>query len=139
MLPPKSARRAVPTVARPGLDVASAQDPTASTPAGKACLAMGKRMGLDMSGLGNPLVRASCDVFANLLGAIDGKVEATMSTAALEKGFDTLGGRIPSASTFGIRWLPGHHDAVTGYRDLRYDDECGCFTYVGQTKRLTRQ
>jgi hypothetical protein len=123
----------------PGLDVATAQDPTAGTPAGKACLAMGKKMGLDESGLGNPLVRASCDVFNNLLGAIAGKVERTTSTSALEAGFDALGGSIPSASTFGTRWLTGHHDAVAGYRDLAYDDGCSCFTYVGRTKTLTRQ
>ena len=122
----------------PGLDVASAQDPTANTPAGKACLAMGRKMGLDESGLGNPLVRASCDVFNNLIGAIAGDVARTTSTAELEKGFDALGGRIPSASTFGIHWVPGHHDAVAGYRDLAYDDDCSCFTYVGQTKLLNR-
>ena len=122
----------------PGLDVATAQDPTAGTPPAKACLAMGKRMGLDESGLGNPLVRASCDVFNNLLGAIAGKVSATTSTAALEAGFDALGGRIPSASTFGIRWLPGHHDAVAGYRNLVYDGGCKCFAYVGRTQQLKR-
>ena len=122
----------------PGLDVASAQDPTATTPAGKECLAMGRKMGLDESGLGNPLVRASCDVFNNLLGAIAGKVERTTSTAALEAGFDALGGAIPSASTFGIHWLAGHHDAVAGYRDLAYDTGCRCFVYGTQTKSLHR-
>jgi hypothetical protein len=122
----------------PGLDVASAQDPTAQTPAAKACLAQGKAMGLDESGLGNPLVRASCDVFNTLLGAVAGNVDATTSTAVLERGFDALAGKVVSAGGFGIHWVPGHHDAVSGYRDLRYDDGCGCFTYVGQTKQLAR-
>jgi hypothetical protein len=118
----------------PGLDVATAQDPTANTPAAKKCLTLAKSMGLDQSGLGNPLIRATCDTFDSLLAAVDGNPGATRSTEVLERGFDRIGSSIPPASTFGIRWAPGHHDAANGYRNLAYDVGCGCFLYAGATR-----
>jgi len=122
----------------PGLDVATAQDPTASTPAAKACLALAKSMGLDTTGLGNPLVRTTCDTVNSLLRAIGGNVEATRSTSVLEAGFDAIGTSIAPASTFGIRWAPGHHDGANGYRNLVFEDDCSCFTYTGPTRSLQR-
>lgn len=120
----------------PGLDVASNQDPTAGTAAGKACLAMGKSMGLDESGLGNALVRTSCDVFFTLQKAMASAVAATTSTAALEQAIDAIGSSYAPASTFAIRWNPAHHDAAAGYRNLAYNTGCSCFTYVGATQRI---
>jgi hypothetical protein len=118
----------------PGLDVATAQDPTANTPAAKKCLTLARSMGLDSSGLGNPLIRATCDTIDSLLLAIGGDPDATRSTAVLERGFDRIGTSLSPASTFGIRWAPGHHDAANGYRNLAYDVGCGCFSYVGATR-----
>jgi ABC-type branched-subunit amino acid transport system substrate-binding protein len=120
----------------PGLDVASAQDPTAQTPTAKACLQKGKRMGLDESGLANPLIRATCDTVTSLLRAIAGDVQRTRSTSLLEQGFDALATRISPASTFGIRWARGHHDGANGYRQLVFSDDCGCFRYVGPTRLI---
>jgi hypothetical protein len=123
----------------PGLDVGTQQDPTARTPTAKACLAMGKRLGLDESGLGNPLIRTTCDVFTTLLAAIGKDPATTRSTALLERGFDAIGTSIPAASTFGMRWVPGHHDAAAAYRDLRFDSGCGssgCFAYGSVTKKI---
>lgn len=120
----------------PGLDVATAQDPTAQTPAAKACLALGKRMGLDESGLGNALVRASCDVFFNLQTAMRADAAATTSTAALEQAIDGIGSGYAPASTFAMRWTISHHDAANGYRSLAYDSGCSCFRYVGATRLI---
>lgn len=120
----------------PGLDVATDQDPTAHTAAGRACLALGKSMGLDESGLGNALVRASCDVFFNLQRAMGANAAATTSTAALEQAIDAIGSSYSPASTFAMRWTPGHHDAAAGYRSLAYDSGCSCFTYVGTTQAI---
>jgi len=122
----------------PGLDVATGQDPTATTPQAKKCLALGKSMGLDESGLGNPLIRTMCDVMAVLLGAIDGNPAVTRDTALFEKGVDALGASIAPASTFAMRWTPGHHDAVDGFRRLTFDQGCGCFAYTGSTRRIPR-
>lgn len=118
----------------PGLDVATAQDPTADTPAGKACLALGNSLGLDESGLGNGLVRAACDVFMTLQRATNTNPAATTSTAALEQAIDSIGSSFAAASTFAIRWIPGHHDAAAGYRNLTYDTGCSCFQYTGATQ-----
>jgi len=120
----------------PGLDVAAGQDPTARTAAAKSCLALGRSMNLDESGLGNALVRTSCDVFFNLQRAMRA-TGATTSTAALEQAIDAIGSSYAPASTFAIHWSPGHHDAAAGYRNLTYNDSCSCFTYVGATKTLS--
>ena len=117
----------------PGLDVAAAQDPTAQTPAAKSCLALGKKMGLDESGLGNALVRTSCDVFLTLQRAM-AAAGATTSTAAFEQAVDAIGSGFAPASTFAIRWVSTHHDAAAGYRDLAYSTGCSCFVYSGGTQ-----
>ena len=121
----------------PGLDVAAAQDPTAQTPAGKACLALGKRMGLDESGLGNALIRTSCDVFFTLQRVMSAN-GATTSTAAFEQAINAIGSSYTPASTFAIRWTAGHHDAAAGYRSLAYQTGCSCFAYVGGTKVIAQ-
>jgi hypothetical protein len=37
----------------------------------------------------------------------------------------------PPADAFAIRMQPGRADGVAAYRDLRFDEACGCFQYVG--------
>jgi hypothetical protein len=121
---------------QPGLDVAGAQDPTASTPAAKACLDFWSSLGQsDRSGLNSALKRASCDIFFTLLRAV--KVpDATTSTAALESGYDAIGGSYQPAATFATKFVSGSHDASNGYRRLVYQVDCSCFTYVGKTKPI---
>jgi hypothetical protein len=122
---------------QPGLDVASGQDPTATTPAAKACLAYWDSVGFtDHSALNNPLQRAICDVTYTLVRAVNGDVSLTRDIAALEAGYDRLGGTYAPAGTFVIRFRPGSHDAVGGFRRLTYQGGCSCFTYVGATQRL---
>jgi hypothetical protein len=122
---------------QPGLDVASAQDPTASTPAGKACLAFWDSVGqTDHSALNNPLQRASCDIFYTLIRAVAANPQTTSSTAALEDGYDAVGGSYSPAGTFSIRFRAGSHDAAGGYRRLIYENGCKCFSYVGPTRPL---
>jgi hypothetical protein len=122
---------------QPGLDVASTQDPTATTPAAKACLAFWDSVGqTDHSALNNPLQRATCDIFYTLLRAVAANPQATTSTAALEDGYDAIGGTYSPAGTFSIRFRAGSHDAVGGYRRLVYQGDCSCFTYVGSTRPL---
>jgi hypothetical protein len=121
---------------QPGLDVAGAQDPTASTPAAKACLAFWSSIGQsDQSGLNSALKRASCDIFYTLLRAVR-VADATTSTAALEAGYDAIGGSYTPAATFATKFVAGSHDASNGYRRLVYQADCSCFTYVGQTKPI---
>lgn len=122
---------------QPGLDVASGQDPTATTPQAKACLAFWDSVGqTDHSALNNPLQRASCDIFYTLLRAVAANPDATNSTASLEAGYDAIGGSYSPAGTFAIRFRPGSHDAVSGYRRLAYQTDCSCFVYVGGTRVL---
>ena len=122
---------------QPGLDVASSQDPTAKTPAARACLAFWDSVGqTDHSALNNPLQRASCDIFSTLLRAVAAERDATTSTAALERGYDSVAGSYLPAGTFTIRFRPGSHDAASGYRKLEYQSGCSCFVYIGSTRTL---
>jgi hypothetical protein len=122
---------------QPGLDVASNQDPTATTPAAKACLAFWDSVGqTDHSALNSPLQRATCDIFTTLLRAAAAHPQATTSTAALEAAYDSIGGTYAPAATFAIRFRAGSHDAASGYRRLAYQGDCSCFTYVGSTRPL---
>ena len=122
---------------QPGLDVAGSQDPTATTPAGKACLKFWDSVGqTDHSALNNPLQRATCDIFYTLLRAVAANPDATTSTAALEAGYDAVAGSYAPAGTFTIRFRPGSHDAASGYRRLVYETTCKCFSYVGPTRPL---
>jgi len=120
----------------PGLDVAPAQDPTAQTPAAKSCLALGQKMGLDESGLGNALVRTTCDVVFTLQRAM-AAAGATTNTASFEQAIDAIGAGFAPASTFGIDWVGGHHDAAAGYRNLAYNAGCSCFVYTGSTQVIS--
>jgi hypothetical protein len=122
---------------QPGLDVAESQDPTATTPAAKKCLAFWDSVGqTNHSGLNNPLQRASCDIFYTLLQAVASDPRTTSSVAALEAGYDAIGGSHVPAATFSIRFRPGSHDAVAGYRRLSYREDCSCFSYDGPTRSL---
>ena len=94
-------------------------------------------MGLDESGLGNGLVRASCDVFFNLQRAMGSNAAATTSTAALEQAIEAIGSSYAPASTFALHWRTGHHDAAGGYRSLTFDSGCTCFKYVGPTQLIS--
>lgn len=122
---------------QPGLDVASSQDPTATTPAGKACLKFLDSVGkTDHSVLNNPLQRATYDIFYTLLRAVAANSHATTSTAALEAGYDAVGGSYSPAGTFTIRFRAGSHDPASGYRRLVDETGCKCFSYVGPTRPL---
>jgi hypothetical protein len=122
---------------QPGLDVAGSQDPTASTPTARKCLAFWDSVGqTDHSALNSPLQRATCDVTWTLLRAVATSSRTTTSTAALEAGYDQVGAGYPPAATFTIRFRRGSHDAVAGYRRLAYQGGCSCFVYVGTTRPL---
>lgn len=121
----------------PGLDVAAAQDPTATTPAGKACLAFFQSIGeTDQSGLNNALLRSACDIFEPLMHVMATTPDATTSTAALETGFNAIGDNYSPASTFATLFVAGRHDEADGYRQLAYTTSCRCFTYVGPTRLI---
>jgi hypothetical protein len=122
---------------QPGLDVGSAQDPTATTPVAKACLAFWDSLGQsDSSGLNNPLKRAMCDGFTTLRRAVAHSADTLTSTAALEAGYDALGSSYAPASTFAMRFASGGHDAANGYRRFLYRNDCSCFVYTGVTRKL---
>ncbi len=37
----------------------------------------------------------------------------------------------PPADAFAVRMVPGRADGVAAYRDLRFEDGCSCFQYIG--------
>ena len=121
----------------PGLDVQSSDDPTASTPAAKACMKFWNTLGQsDNSGLNSPLKRAMCDGFNTLLRAVAFNTHTLTSTVALEAGYDAIGTTYNPAATFLMRVAPGGHDMANGYRRLAYQSGCSCFMYSGSTLRL---
>lgn len=122
---------------QPGLDVSGAQDPTASTPAGKTCLKFWAKLGeTDNSGLNSALKRAMCDGFNTLLRAVAFNSHTLTSTVALEAGYNAIGTGYNPAATFLMRFAPGGHDAANGYRRLAYQSGCSCYVYTGSTLRL---
>ena len=122
---------------QPGLDVASGQDPTASTPAAKACLKFWSSLGQsDNSGLNSALKRAMCDGFNTLLRAVAFNSHTLTSTVALEAGYNAIANGYAPAATFLMRFAPGGHDAANGYRRLAYQTGCSCYVYSGPTLRL---
>lgn len=119
----------------PGLDVAAAQDPTATTSVAKACLKFWDSLGqADNSGLNSPLKRAMCDGFHTLLEAVAFNAHTLTSTVALEAGFNAIGTSYSPAGTFLMRIAPGGHDEANGYRALAYQSGCSCYVYTGTTQ-----
>jgi ABC-type branched-subunit amino acid transport system substrate-binding protein len=122
---------------QPGLDVQSSEDPTATTPAAKACIKFWNTLGQsDNSGLNSPLKRAMCDGFNTLLRAVAFNTHTLTSTVALEAGYNAIGTSYSPAATFLMRVAPGGHDMANGYRRLAYQSGCSCFVYSGSTLRL---
>ena len=122
---------------QPGLDVQSTQDPTATTPAAKACLKFWDSLGqADNSGLNSPLKRAMCDGFNTMLRAVAFNSHTLTSTVALEAGYNSIGTSYTPAATFLMRITTGGHDEANGYRRLNYLSSCSCFVYTGPTLRL---
>ena len=121
----------------PGLDVAAAQDPTATTPAAKACLKFWDQLGQgDNSGLNSPLKRAMCDGFNTLVRAVAFNSHTLTSTVALEAGYNAIGTSFSPAGTFLMRIATGGHDEANGYRQLAYQTGCSCYVYSGSTQRF---
>ncbi|HVV74525.1 MAG TPA: ABC transporter substrate-binding protein [Mycobacteriales bacterium] len=118
----------------PGLDVASAQDPTAQTKAGRSCLAFGRKLHVSETGLGNGLVRAACDDWLPILQVAKHDPQALDSASSLAAALDSLGSSYQSASTFAMRFTPDRHDEAHGYRDMYFNYGCACFKYVGATR-----
>ena len=118
----------------PGLDVGAAQDPTARTKAGKSCLALGRKLQLSESGLGNGLIRAACDDWLPILKVARRDPHALDSASNLAAALNALGSSYQSASTFAMRFTPERHDEAHGYRDLFYNYSCACYHYVGPTR-----
>jgi hypothetical protein len=48
---------------------------------------------------------------------------------AFAAGVDRLGTSFEPAQTFSARFGPGRHAGVSSYRDLSFDDGCGCYVY----------
>ena len=120
---------------QPGLDVDSTQDPTATTPVARKCLAFWDSVGqTDHSALNSPLQRATCDITYTLLRAVAAGGDTTTSTAALEAGYDAIAGGYSPAATFSMRFRAGSHDAISGYRRLVYRN--GGFVYDGPTRLM---
>jgi hypothetical protein len=118
----------------PGLDVGSAQDPTAQSKPGKSCLALGRKLHLSESGLGNGLVRAACDDWLPVLQVAKRDPHALDSAGNLANALDALGSSYDAASTFAMRFTPERHDEAHGYRDMYFNYGCACFKYVGPTR-----
>ena len=121
---------------RPVLDVDGAQDPTAATSAGKACLKIFTAAGFSTSGNNGSAARSACDIFYSFAAAVRAVPGADMDTAALERGFDALGRSFHPAIGFSTRFTPSRHDGSGGYRYLYFDSGCTCFRYRGPTRPI---
>jgi ABC-type branched-subunit amino acid transport system substrate-binding protein len=122
---------------RPVLDVDGGQDPTAGTPAAKACLKVFTAAGFNTSGNNGSAARSTCDIFFSLAAAVRAAPGADTDTGVLERGFDALGRSFKPAIGFSTRFTASRHDGSGGYRYLVYDSSCQCFRYSGPTHNIS--
>jgi hypothetical protein len=75
-----------------------------------------------------------CDAFFLMRDALAGKPAATPTD--LRHGVEALGSRYESQYVYRSMFAPGRLDGAGGYRQLRYEVGCHCFTNVGAVRPI---
>ena len=105
------------------------------TPAGKRCLTLMRKAGLDTTNSTTAsLMEEFCDAGWFLQAATaavgDAKASALQRGASLTRGY-------VSASSFAADMTSGRPDGLTGYRDFAYQSGCSCIQYVGGVRPVS--
>ena len=111
----------------PSYDVENAQDPGDPSPAATHCREIQHAAGNDPNQRESwNLMGKACDGFAFVAAAVE---RAGLRDDAIFEGAAAIES-IPSTGAFGITFGPGRPDGVGAVRDLGYDLECECFTFL---------
>ena len=113
----------------PVMDVRADKDPGDPTPATTYCKKVMKDAGLSTAERTTLWsMQSICDAFFVTKAAAD--AAGVLSTEAFRAGFESLGSRVPSATTWTNHFGPGEHAGARGVRDVEFDSACPCFGYV---------
>lgn len=127
----------------PLMDVEQEQDPGDPSAATGYCRRVMRASGQDTSDRTTMWSMAStCDSFYFFQAAV--QAGGALSTAGVRRGFESLGGSVPSALTWSTFFGPGERASTRGVRDLTFVPETceGCndghFAYVDKVTHLAR-
>ena len=114
----------------PIYDVGEAQDPGPPTEATTTCMEVMEGAGQWFGkSLGWLWQTGYCDALFFIAAAAENADKLT--AAGFRQGAEDLGTSFNAASTFRTSFGPGRHSGVAAVRYIGYQDECGCFAYIG--------
>ena len=114
----------------PIYDVGVAQDPGGPTDATTTCMEIMESAGQWFGkSLGWLWQTGYCDALFFIAAAAERADELTAE--GFRRGAESLGSDFQAVSTFQTFFGPGRHSGVDAVRVIEYQDECGCFAYVG--------
>ncbi|WP_433382730.1 ABC transporter substrate-binding protein [Actinoplanes sp. CA-142083] len=129
-IPPGALKGMVGIGFAPALDVPDTALPFPSTDAERNCQGIYAAAGISFKQRENARVAfAYCD--AALLLQAGARDVGELTAASWGRGAQALGTSFQTATGFGGELGPSLYAAGSGYRVLKYDDGCPCFTYAG--------
>ena len=91
------------------------------------CYSIGKAEGVQQSSrYNNTALLMYCDALLSLQAASRNLQGTKMTQAALAAALQQLGNSVPGAVTAASNWQPNEYDVSSGYRLLKWDDNCNC-------------
>jgi hypothetical protein len=118
----------------PPQDVDFANDP-GKTPGRALCLKIFADAGISIPAHQTQLEALRyCDAILFLGAALRGA--SAPSPAALQQGASSLGDSFSSALAFTTHFGPGGYGGPSVYRNVLFDDPCGCFRYTGPLRPI---
>ena len=91
------------------------------------CYSIGKAEGVQQSSrYNNAALLQYCDALLSLQAASRNLQGSRMTQAALAAALQQLGTSVPGAVTAASNWQPNEYDVSSGYRLLKWDDNCNC-------------
>jgi len=112
----------------------SGQDGPEANAVRRTCFAVFRKAGQPHSDAGTAGGQAQgCDVALLLQSALRGYRGAVNLGPVLQR-IELLGTRYPLASGLSARFGPGKHDGIGSIKALRFDEGCGCVSYVGSAR-----
>ncbi|GIF26127.1 ABC-type branched-subunit amino acid transport system substrate-binding protein [Actinoplanes tereljensis] len=137
-IPPAALKGMVGVGFAPGYDVPDSQLAFPATDAEKNCLAIYSAAGISFKARENSRVAFTyCDATL-LLQAAAKNIGPDLNAAAWGRAAQALGSSFATAAGFGGQFNSDGYAAGSGYRVLKYDDTCSCFTYSGEVTPLGR-
>jgi hypothetical protein len=114
---------------QPTMDVAGPQDPGDGTSRAR-CHSILRKAGITFKDrVAENFALSYCESLFLIKQALE--LSRVPSPAGLRAGLDKLASGYDSVLTFRARFGPGRNAGVSAVRDMRFDDSCMCFKYIG--------